>query len=331
MRSRAVLVVTAVGIATLAVNVLGVKTISPGTVVTTRVSNPAGSTTPTATTPTMSPTPLTPARPYPVEQATFSLIDPSRDTPARGDVPAHPGRTLLIVIRRPTGPPGPLPLVVFGHGWNVNPTVYEPLLDAWAGAGYLVAAPTFPDSANTLPGSPVSNYPEQARDISFVITSLIGGRVGPVEPTRIAVAGHSDGGTDVALLALDPSYADPRVRAYLSLSGEIPSGVPGPWDTPTSGALLVAVGTRDKYGLLPRSRQVFETAKVTSKVLLTVAGGDHIGMYIGSSPQGLAVRHATVSFLDAALQAKGATSANLASALDPTDDPSIQVTAAPPG
>jgi pimeloyl-ACP methyl ester carboxylesterase len=332
MRSRAVLVVTAVGIATVAVNVMGVKTISPGTVVTTRVSNPAASTTPTATTtPTMSPAPLTPAPPYPVERATFSLVDPSRDTPARGDVPAHAGRTLLIVVRRPTGLPGPLPLVVFGHGWNVNPTVYEPLLDAWAAAGYLVAAPTFPDSANTLSGSPVSNYPEQARDISFVITSLLGGGAGPVDPTRIAVAGHSDGGTDVALLALHPSYADRRVRAYLSLSGEIPSGMPGPWDSPTSGALLVAVGTRDQYGLLPRSRQVFEAAKITSKVLLTVAGGDHMGIYTGSSLQAMAVRRETVRFLDVALQARAATSANLTSALEPADDPSIQVTVAPPG
>jgi len=107
--------------------------------------------------------------------------------------------------------------------------------------------------------------------------------------------------------------------------------MPGPWDSPTSGALLVAVGTRDKYGLLPRSRQVFEAAKVTSKVLLTVAGGDHMGIYIGSSPQALAVRRETVRFLDVALQARGATSANLRSGLEPADDPSIQVTAAPPG
>jgi len=37
------------------------------------------------------------------------------------------------------------------------------------------------------------------------------------------------------------------------------------------------------------------------------------------------------SELDVALQARGATSANLRSGLEPADDPSIQVTAAPPG
>jgi pimeloyl-ACP methyl ester carboxylesterase len=176
----------------------------------------------------------------------------------------------------------------------------------------------------------VSNYPEQARDVSFVITSLLGGRAGAVEPTRIAVAGHSDGGTDVALLALNPSYADPRVRAYLSLSGEIPSGVPGPWGTPTSGALLVAVGTRDKYGLFPRSRQVFDAAAVP-KILLTVVGGDHMGIYMGTSLEAMAVRHETVRFLDVALQTQGTTSANLMSALEPAGDPSILVTGGPSG
>ena len=320
----------------MAVNLTGIGAINAGNAGTIRGSDPTTSPTPTmstapSTTPTTGTTPSTPAPAYPVEHETISLIDPSRNTPARGDVPAHAGRVLMTVISHPIGVPGPLPLVVFAHGWNSNPTVYEPLLDEWAASGYLVAAPTFPDSASTLPGSPVSNYPEQARDMSFVITSLLAGGAGPVDPTRIAVAGHSDGGTDVALRALNPSYADPRVRAYLSLSGEIPFGVPGPWSAPTTGALLVAVGTDDQYGLAPRSRQVFDAAGVSSKVLLTQDGGDHLGMYIGSSPEAMAMRAETVHFLDAALQPGGATSAQLISSLDPAGDPSISVTASPLG
>jgi pimeloyl-ACP methyl ester carboxylesterase len=260
-----------------------------------------------------------------VEDETVTLDDPTRDTPARGDVPGSSGRVLVTDIRRPVGPTGPLPLVVFAHGWNSNPTVYESLIDSWAAAGYLVAAPVFPDSADTLPGSPVSNYPEQARDMSFVITSLLGGRAGPVDPTRIAVAGHSDGGTDVALLALNPLYSDHRVRAYLSLSGEIPAGVPGPWGTPTPGSLLVAIGTDDQYGLLPKATQVFDTADTTGKVLLDVTGGDHLEMYIGSSPEAVALRAETVRFLNEALRPGGANSTQLVSALEPTDQPSVVV------
>ena len=180
---------------------------------------------------------------------------------------------------------GALPLVVFAHGWNSNPSVYEVLLDTWAAAGFLVAAPTFPDSTNTLPGSPVSNYPEQARDISFVISSLLGGVEGPVDPSRIAVAGHSDGGTDIALLALNPQYADPRIRAYISLSGEIPGGVSGPWGVPSTGAVLVAVGTADQYGLLGPATQIYQAAEMP-KALLTLAGGDHLTTFIGTSAGG---------------------------------------------
>jgi dienelactone hydrolase len=223
-----------------------------------------------------------------------------------------------------------MPLVVFAHGWNINPTDYAPLLDAWAAAGYVVAAPTLPDSTNTLPGTPVSNYPEQARDISFVIGSLTGDSARRVDPARIAVAGHSDGGTDVALLALNPSYADRRVRAYLALSGEIPAGVAGPWGAPTTGALLVAAGTADQYGLFPRSKAIFQAAATTTKVLLTVSGGDHEGIYNGSSPQAVAVRNETVRFLDVALHAGGASGSQLTSALSPTGHPSILVTVSPP-
>jgi len=229
---------------------------------------------------------------------------------------------LVTIIRRPIGAVGALPLVVFAHGWNSNPTVYEVLLDTWAAAGFLVAAPTFPDSTNTLPGSPVSNYPEQARDMSFVISSLLGGVEGPVDPSRIAVAGHSDGGTDIALLALNPQYADLRISAYISMSGEIPSSVSGPWGVPTAGALLVAVGTADQYGLLGPATQIYQTAEMP-KALLTLAGGDHLTTFIGMSAAEEAMRAETVRFLNAAFSTPRVSSAQIQEALSPTGDPAI--------
>jgi pimeloyl-ACP methyl ester carboxylesterase len=228
---------------------------------------------------------------------------------------------LVTIIRRPVGASGPLPFIVFAHGWNSDPSAYEVLLDTLAAAGYLVAAPTFPDSTSTLPGSPVSNYPEQARDISFVISSLLGGAEGPVDRSRIGVAGHSDGGTDIALLALNPEYADPRIRAYISMSGEIPSGVTGPWGVPTAGALLVAVGTADQYGLLGPATQIYQSADM-SKALLTLAGGDHLTTFIGSSPAEEAVRAETVRFLHVAFSTPSG-SAQIQAALSPTGDPAI--------
>ena len=269
-----------------------------------------------------------PGPPFQIQRATITLTDPSRSTPARGDVPGHPGRTLVTIVRRPIGVVGALPLIVFAHGWNSNPSVYEVLLDTWAAAGFLVAAPTFPDSTNTLPGSPVSNYPEQARDLSFVISSLLGGAEGPVDPSRIAVAGHSDGGTDIALLALNPLYADPRISAYISMSGEIPSGVSGPWGVPTAGALLVAVGTADQYGLLGPATQIYQTADMP-KAILTLAAGDHLTTFIGASAAQEAMREETVRFLYASFSKTGVSSAQIHRALSPTGDPAIALQTGP--
>lgn len=262
--------------------------------------------------------------PYPVQTSTVSLFDPTRNTPARGSVPASSGRVLTTDVWRPVGPTGPLPLVVFAHGWDSDPDVYATLLSTWAAAGFLVAAPVFPDSADTLPGTPVSDYPDQALDMSFVITAFLGGVAGPVDPNRIAVAGHSDGGTDVALLALNPTFADHRIKAYLSLSSEIPDGVAGPWGAPTPGALLVAVGTDDEYGLLPQSTQVYQTADMV-KAMLTVSGGDHLQTFIANTPQSEAVREETVRFLQLALDPGTVTPTTLGAVLTPPPDPSIAV------
>ena len=70
-----------------------------------------------------------PQPPFAVQDETVSLTDFSRYTEARGDVPAQSGRVLTTVIRRPVGAVGPLPLVVFAHGWDSDPQAYETLLD----------------------------------------------------------------------------------------------------------------------------------------------------------------------------------------------------------
>jgi dienelactone hydrolase len=270
-----------------------------------------------------------PQPPYAIQSETITLDDPTRDTPVRGDVAAVSGRVLSTIILRPEGLTGPLPVIVFAHGWDSDPSKYATLLDSWVSAGYVVAAPIFPDSADTLAGSPVTDFPDQARDLSFVITQLLAGKASPfitVDPHRIAAAGHSDGGTDVAMLALNPGYADPRIKAYLSLSSQIPDGVDGPWGTPVAGSLLVAVGTDDEYGLLPDSTQVYQTADMV-KALLTVTGGDHLDTFEADTPQAAAVREETVRYLQAALSSSAApvTPTALNAALSPAPDPSIAI------
>ena len=277
--------------------------------------------------PTQPPPPVPPGMgpPFTVRTETITLFDPTRPTPARGSVPASPGRRLVTDLLVPSGTSGPLPLVVFAHGWNSDPSFYEPLLQQWAQAGFLVAAPVFPDSTDLYAGSPVSDYADQALDMSFVITSLLHSHVVSVDRSRIAVAGHSDGGTDVALLALDPAYADPRVRAIVCMSGELPSGVAPYAAGASSAALLVAVGSNDEYGLSTRTPLVFQEAQTSSKAMIVEQGGDHLGSFVDATPAAAAMREETTRFLELALEPRPPTSAAVLGALEPAGSPALTI------
>ena len=50
---------------------------------------------------------------------------------------------LVTQVRYPTAVTGALPLVLAIHGADGDPSRLAPLLDSWAAAGYVVAAPTF--------------------------------------------------------------------------------------------------------------------------------------------------------------------------------------------
>jgi chlorophyllase-like protein len=129
---------------------------------------------------------------------TLRFVDDSRTIrlPGGRRVP----RPLVTVVRSPATR-GAHPLIVFGHGYALTPATYTRLLNAWARAGYVVAAPLFPLGNAHAPGGPdESDLVNQPRDISFVIASLLalsgnpnGVLAGAIDPSSIAVAGHSDG------------------------------------------------------------------------------------------------------------------------------------------
>lgn len=240
-------------------------------------------------------------RPWPVVGSELALTDSSRPASLRQTDADTNRRTLRIVVRHPATRSNPLPVVIFVHGFASEPETYEPLLASWAAAGYLVIAPELPDAASDLPGAPTRDIAEQARDVSFVLDAVIAGRAGPVDPSRISVIGHSDGGSVVATLALNSALRDPRFRAYAVLSGAIPEQVTvGEWDSGSDVApMLVAVGDLDEYGDLPAAQSVFARAGHPSAIV-HVADGDHLRMYIDPSPEGDALRALIVDFLDRA-------------------------------
>ncbi len=204
---------------------------------------------------------------------------------------------------------GPFPLVVFGHGFDVTPALYASLLRSWARAGYVVAAPAFPrENADAAGGPDESDLTNQPADMRFVISSLLtdaGASSGPltglIDPGRIAVAGHSDGGDTALAVAYDSAFRDPRIRAAVILSGaEIP-GAEGFTFLPGGPPLLATQGTADTINP-PTSTEAFFAAARRPKYLLRLFGAEHLPPYTEQQPQLAIVERVTIAFLDSYLK-----------------------------
>ena len=249
---------------------------------------------------------------------TLTFVDSSRTVRFPGHAPSP--RTLVTVIRYPAAGPvsgvdvpgaapdraaGPFPLVIFGHGFAVTPGPYAALLQAWARAGYVVAAPIFPLGNANAPGGPnESDIVNQPRDMSFVISRMLalssahsGLFAGLISRSETAVSGQSDGGETALAVAYDRLFIDRRVRAAVILSGaEIP-GVGG-FDFPApSPPLLASQGTADTINRPFFTYQFFNLAP-RPKFLLTLLGASHLPPYTTQQPQLSIVERVSIDFLN---------------------------------
>lgn len=230
---------------------------------------------------------------------TLSFVDRSRTIELPdGTRVARPIRT---IVRYPTAP-GPHPLIVFAHGFSLVPGTYARLLDAWAQAGYVVAAPIFPLTNAHAPGGPdESDIINQPRDVSVVITRLLslsgsstGLLSGRIDPTRIAVAGQSDGGVTALSAAYDHRFRDPRIRAAIILSGALLGGMDA---FPPGGPPLLAMqGTGDTINPPEATAEYYRLAH-RPKFLVWLVGAEHLPPYTTEEPQLAVVEHATLTFL----------------------------------
>lgn len=205
---------------------------------------------------------------YHVGLAHFRFVDPTRSTVSPVGGAPIPGRILETDVLYPSikgsasgvtdsalpaSSDGPFPVVVFAHGFDVSPSYYFPLLEAWARAGLVVVAPVFPDeNTDTVNahGGPTDTSTTQfiqgdvanePGDIVFVLKkfdALAGPRAngrlaGLADTSDLALAGQSDGANVVAALAFGTAYKTLRhelahkEKAVLVLSGETLYSGPG--------------------------------------------------------------------------------------------------------
>lgn len=235
---------------------------------------------------------------------TLRLIDRSRPTVSKGQTIAA-SRALTTELWYPTVS-GRWPLVVFAHGFAVGPAPYEHMCDAWAAAGYVVAAPRFPLTDSDVAGAALDegDLPNQTDDLAFVTRSLIApsSPVAPIiDPGRIAVAGHSDGG-ETALAAAETA---PTFRAVIAMSA-------APFGTPTrrNPPLLAIQGDADPINPPPDGYAVYDQAS-PPRFLLRLLGGGHLPPFDNTTPFQPVVDRVTLDFLDRFVGGRASSDASL--------------------
>lgn len=246
----------------------------------------------------------------------------------------QPGRILKVEILYPTlsaKPPavvalaapayrfGPYPVVVFAHGFAVDPNTYRALLVSWVEAGYVVVAPFFPDTS--LPAIEAQHGVDteldiynQPGDVAFVVSQVakaengspltrVGYLKGMMNTSRLILAGQSDGGDTVAALMYDHAYAQDRASmpakpiAVALLSGaewtrdEDVYSAPSGQDPPA----LVVQSLTDACNAPADSSRLYNML-AAPKWFLALENATHLGPYVGLSTAAATVEKVTGDF-----------------------------------
>ena len=293
-------------------------------------AGPARASTTTSTLPPTTTTTVPPGLPVgtlAVGTRTDSYVDTSRPTPPNGGAPGAPTRTMPTTIWYPAAGPataapvagappdvaqGPFPLVVFAHGFAVVPATYAAMLARWASAGYVVVAPAIPLLNGAAPGgaSHADYAQNNVTDLDFVLGQALQHAATPgdpltglIDPTRVAVTGHSDGEVLAYDLGFEPCCHDPRVKAVIAMAGNL--GNAGVLPQATGVPILHVMEDHDQYDPYPASIAFDRTNLPAPRDLLTLVSAVHLPPYSDATdPHFNVVVGATVDFLDATLKSR---------------------------
>jgi predicted dienelactone hydrolase len=222
----------------------------------------------------------------------MAFVDPSRPTVSMG-VQISATRALTTVVWYPAVA-GRWPLVLFAPGYEVGPPDYSTLLESWAAAGYVVAAPEFPLEDEAVAGDNLDedDIQNEPADLEFVKSSMLA-RSDPLASriiaTRVAVTGHSDGAEGALAVAQE---GDPQIVAAIVMSGQpvTPRQNPNP-------PLLVIQGDSDTINPPENGDDTYAQAD-RPKFYLSLIGGGHLPPYQAGSPWEPVIAATTIDFLN---------------------------------
>ena len=248
---------------------------------------------------------------YQVGQQQLTFAEPAHTGPA-GQYLTR--RTLLVNIRYPRaqgssgGRParGPFPLIMFAPGFMQCDGPYSDLLDAWASAGYVVAAVNFPRTDCRVGAEAYEpDLVNQPWDMSYALSRLLelsaqpgGALSGLLNSRQIAAAGQSDGGDTVAALAANTCCTDHRLAAVAVLSGQEWPPTPGRYFPGGAPPMLFVQGSADTINLPWTSVQMYTADQAAARYYLDLFGATHTVPYWGTNPVEQIVAGVTLAFFN---------------------------------
>jgi dienelactone hydrolase len=201
---------------------------------------------------------------------------------------------------------GPFPLIMFAPGFMQCDGPYSDLLDAWAGAGYVVAAVNFPRTDCHVGAAAYEpDLVNQPWDMSYALTRVLelserpGAPLsGLVDSRQIAAAGQSDGGDTVAALAANACCTDHRLAAVAVLSGQEWPAMPGRYFPGGAPPMLFVQGSADTVNLPWTSVQMYAADQARARYYLDLFGATHTEPYWGTNRVEQIVAGVTLAFFN---------------------------------
>ena len=226
------------------------------------------------------PHPQAVAAPESATHVHLDLVDRSRPAVDPSGVRNAPVRSLPTELYLPHAR-GPVPLIVFAHGYDGDPSKFTQLFEHWSDAGFAVVAPRFPityTGAATGPLSRSGDYGEQPADLTFVLDRVLTSRwKSRIDAKKIGAAGLSLGGATIWGLIGNSCCRDARVKAAIVMDG-IQFGFNGGTRVANRIPLLMFHADHD-YALPYPSAVTAYTTAAAPKYFVTIVGAFHAEPY----------------------------------------------------